>query len=273
MKTILVATDFSPAAKNAVNYAADMALAIGADLFILNIFQVPVVYSEAPIVMNLDGMEKTVEKELNEIKDQMIRSRRQKLNIKTEVRIGNFYPELKNVCEEINPYVVVMGSQGTTAAERIFFGGHAVHAMKQLEWPLITVPPAATFSKMKQICLACDFDKIKDTIPVDEIKMLVRDFNAVLHILNTGKEDKYDPEIVFQAGVLKEMLAPVNPEYHFISNDNVDQNIMEFAEKNHIDLLIVLPKRYGLLEKITHNSHTKQFVLHSHVPVMSLHHQ
>lgn len=273
MKTILVATDFSQAAKNAANYAADMALAIGADLFLLNTFQVPVVYSEAPLIMNLDEMEKTAEKALHEVKDQLIRSKRQKLNIETEVRVGNFFQELKNVCEQINPYVVVMGSQGTSAAERVFFGGHTVHAMKELEWPLITVPLTATFSDMKKICLACDFDKIKETIPVDEVKMLVRDFNASLHVLNTGRQDKYNPEIVFETRLLKEMLAPVNPEYHFISNDNVDQSIMEFAEKNHIDLLIVLPKRYGLLEKITHSSHTKQFVLHSHVPVMSLHHQ
>ena len=54
MKTILVATDFSPAAFNAVNYAADMAIAIKADLLLLHVYQIPVGYSEIPIVMNQD---------------------------------------------------------------------------------------------------------------------------------------------------------------------------------------------------------------------------
>jgi len=33
----------------------------------------------------------------------------------------------------------------------------------------------------------------------------------------------------------------------------------------------VLPKRHGLLDKLIHKSHTKQLVLHSHVPVMAFH--
>jgi len=46
---------------------------------------------------------------------------------------------------------------------------------------------------------------------------------------------------------------------------------MDFEEKNKIDLLIVLPRRHNLLGSIFHKSHTKQLVLHSHVPVMALH--
>ena len=48
MKTIIVATDFSSTALNAANYAADMALAINADLLLLYVYQLPVSYSEVP---------------------------------------------------------------------------------------------------------------------------------------------------------------------------------------------------------------------------------
>ena len=44
MKTILVATDFSSVALNATNYAADMALAINADILLLHVYQIPVSY-------------------------------------------------------------------------------------------------------------------------------------------------------------------------------------------------------------------------------------
>ena len=270
MKTILVATDFSPAALNAANYAADMALAINADILLLHVYQIPVVYLEVPVV-NEEDMMQEAEKDIIQLKEELALKRGGKLNIETEVRIGVFFPEMKTVCERIKPYTVVMGSQGTTAAERLFFGSHTVYAMKHLMWPLITVPPEAKFSSVKKIGLACDFDKVVDTTPIDEIKMLVNDFNAELHILNTGKKEVFNPEIVFESGLLEEMLAPLKPNYHFITNENTDEGIMDFAEKNHIDLLIVLPKRHGLLDKLIHKSHTKQLVLHSHVPVMALH--
>jgi nucleotide-binding universal stress UspA family protein len=271
MKTILVATDFSPAALNAVDYAADMALAIKADMLLLHVFQLPVSYSEIPMVMNEDEMKQDAEKNINELKERLSREKSGRLNIQTEVRMGTFFHELKTVCESVKPYTVVMGSQGTTASERFFFGGHTVYAMKHLMWPLITVPNGVKFSSIKKIGLACDFDKVIDTTPVREIKLLVNDFNAELHILNTGRQKVYNPETVFESGLLQEMLDSLKPNYHFITHENTDEGIMDFAEKNHIDLLVVLPKRHGLLDKLIYKSHTKQLVLHSHVPVMALH--
>src|SRR5690349_21671906 len=51
MKTLLVPTDFSPAATNATNYAADMALAMGADLYLLHVYQVPIAVTDVPLVL------------------------------------------------------------------------------------------------------------------------------------------------------------------------------------------------------------------------------
>lgn len=271
MKTILVGTDFSPAALNAVNYAADMALAINANMLLLHVYQAPVSYSDYPLVVNLEDMEQSAESEINELKIQVTRRTFDKVNISTEVIMGVYFQELKTICERIKPYTVVMGSQGTTVLEHLFLGSDAVYAMKHLIWPLITVPPGAAFSTVKKIGLACDFDKVVDTTPIDEIEKLVNDFNAELHVLNTGKKKVFNPDFIFQSGLLQQILATLKPFYHYISNENTDEGIMDFAEKNNIDLLIVLPKRHSLLDKLIHKSHTKQLVLHCHLPVMALH--
>ena len=101
--------------------------------------------------------------------------------------------------------------------------------------------------------------------------MVVRDFNAELHVVNTGSDKEFKPEVVFESGLLQEMIGPLKPDYHFITNENTDLGIIDFAEKNHIDLLIIFPRRHSLFDKIMHKSHTKQLVLHSYVPVMALH--
>lgn len=271
MKTILVATDFSAAALNASNYAVAMASTIQADILLLHVYNLPVNYNEIPVATNVEILQQDAENEMNRLKNQLIQKSDGKINVTTEVRMGLFFPELKAVCERIKPYAVITGSQGTTVAERLLLGSHAVQAMKHLEWPLITVPPGFIFSSIKKIGFACDFEKVVDTVPVDEIKKLVNDFNASLHILNTGKQKEFKPELVFESGLVQEMLGNLKPEYHFITSDNTDEAILDFAEKNKIDLLVVLPKRHGLLDKLVHKSHTKRFVLHSHVPVMALH--
>ncbi len=271
MRTILIATDFSPASLNAADYAADMAQVIHADLLLLHTYQVPVSYAEVPVAVNMTDLVLDAETRINRVKAELTTRTGNRINIETRIKEGAFFYQLQTICDEIKPYAVVMGSQGTSSTERFLFGGHAVHAMQHLEWPLITVPPGVHFSSVKKIGLACDFDKVVDTIPVDEIKMLVNDFNASLHVLNTGKRTEYNPEIVFESGLLQEMIGSLNPKYHFITAGNTDQGIVEFVEKDNIDLLVVLPKRRGILKKLLHRSTTKQFVLHSHVPVMAIH--
>jgi nucleotide-binding universal stress UspA family protein len=271
MKTIIAAVDFSDASVNAAAYAADMALAIDARLLLFHVYAVPVTYTEIPVAFTEADMLQESTDRLNEIAKDLTQKSYGRIIIDTEVRIGFFFGELKAVCERVKPYAVVMGSQGTTAIERFLLGGHTVYAMKNLNWPLITVPSYRKFSSIKKIGLACDFNDAVYTTPVEEIKTLVSDFKAELHLLNTDKAGNFDPDQIFEAGQIGEMLGALKPEFHFIANENIDEGIMDFAERNDIDLLVVLPKRHGLIDMLIHRSHTKQFVLHSHIPVLALH--
>lgn len=271
MKTIIVATDFSTAALNAAEYAADMALAIQADILLLHISEIPIAYLGIPVAATEDEMMNDAKKSLSSLKEQLMTRTNGRLKVNTELGAGVFFHELKAICGKVKPYSVVMGSQGTTAAERAFFGGHTVHAMKHLEWPLITIPPSVKFSQIKKICLACDFDKVVDSIPIDEIKRLVNDFHAELYVINSGKQELHQSDMIFESGLLQEMLVSLNPQYHFITDENTDKSIINFVEKNDIDLLIALPKRHGLLKKLIQRSVSKQLVLHSHIPVLAIH--
>ena len=271
MKKILVATDFSPAATNAANYATDLAMALHADLFLLHVTNVPVSFSEISVVLTEGELIRDAEKRMQDLKEELSKQTKNKINIETEVSTGVFFQSLKETCDKLKPYAVVIGAQGKSAVERMFFGEHASYAMRHLTWPLIAVPSGLKYSLIKKIGLASDFDHVIETMPLEEIKTLVTDFHAELHVLNTGRKQIYDPEIVFQSGLLQEMFLALKPEYHFIASEDVDEGIIEFADQHHIDLLIVLPKRHSLIDRMVHTSHTKQFVMYSHIPVMALH--
>lgn len=271
MKTILVATDFSDASKNAANYAAEMALLIGADLHLLHVFQLPFVYKEVPVVITDEELIESSKQSIERLKEEIQIKVNYKLAITTEIIKDDFFDALVRVCKRIDPYTVVMGSQGTSAAERFFFGGHAVHTIKYLEYPLITVPPGVQFKAIKKIGFACDFDHVNETVPVEEVEWLVKEFNAELHVLNIGKLGDYDPNLTYEARILKNKLGDLFPQYHFLAHKNIDDGILDFIEKNKIDLLVIIPKMHGIIGALLHKSHSKQLVLHSHVPVMAIH--
>ncbi len=272
MKTIIIATDFSSSAMNAAKYGIKMAESVNGDVLLFNVFEVLANYGEMVIDINVDNLKKDAVNDMETFKSALIQDTGTKINITSDVRLGVFSDELNTVCETINPYSVIMGSQGKVATERVLFGNHAIYAMKHLAWPLITVPITATFCSIKKIGLAYDFEKELDSNFTEEIKLIAHDFDATIHVLNAEKKDEFDADFVLLSGRLEKSLAPVTVKFHFITSNNVNEGVIDFAEKNSIDLLIVMPKYHSILEKLIHKSHLKQMVLHSHVPVLALHH-
>jgi len=274
MKTIIVPTDFSPIATNAMNFATDMAMGINASVLLLHVYQVPVSVSEVPVVlMSADDLKKSCDEKLEEAKQSLSHITSGKLKIYTESRLGDIVDELEGLCKHIQPFAVVMGTKGATGLERILFGSTALTAIRHLKWPVIVVPPGKEFGKgIKKIGFACDFKQVVETTPVQFIKQMVKEFNAELHVLNVDFENKqFRPETPEQSLLLHTMLEDVNPNYHFINQIDIEDGLNEFAETNNLDLLIAIPKKHKLLESLFNKSSTKQLVVQSHIPVMCVH--
>ena len=270
MRTIIVATDFSKSATNAAHYAASMARSLQAELFLLHAYEMPVSSGEISLPVDLDAWQQDAESLLHQLKQELETQTNGMVNIRGQVHMGSFYSELRIVCDQLKPYAVVIGSTGKTAAERILFGSSAVYTMKHLPWPVIAVPHGVAFSGIRKIGLACDMENVEG-LPWDEIGMLLKDFQAELHLLNIGLRTALDSDVKIATHFLYEKFKPLKAKFHFLNGTDIDRGILEFAEKKHIDLLIVLPRRKSLINSLLKKSHTRQFVLHSHLPVMALH--
>lgn len=274
MKTIIVSTDFSPVSLNAVNFAADMALAIDASLLLFNAYNVPVSYSDVPIVLvSVDELRKGSEQQLEALKDKVTHVTSGKVKIYTESRMGNTVDELEELCKKIQPFAVVMGAKGKTGLEKVVFGSTTLTAIRHLTWPVICVPPGKEFgSGIKKVGFACDFRQVVETTPVQFIKQIVKAFNAELHILNVDNNNKhFKPETPEQSFLLHNLLEELQPHYHFINDTDIEDGVNKFAETNNLDLVIAIPKKHKLLEGIFKASSTRQLVFQSHIPVLCVH--
>ena len=274
MKTIIVPTDFSPAALNATNYAADMALAIKANLLLFHVYQLPLSVSDTPIVLlSVDELKEAAETKLAQLKKDLGHITSGALQIDTEARLGNMSDELEDCCNNIQPLAVVMGTKGHSAVERALFGSNTLTVIKHLSWPVICVPLGKEYGTgIKRIGLACDFREVKETTPVGVIKTLVKEFKAELHVLNVDHDNKhFSTDTPYQSVLLHTALEELNPQYHYIENKDIEDGINKFAETNNLDLIITIPKKHKLLEGLFKKSSTKQLVFDSHVPVMCVH--
>ena len=142
MKTIIIPTDFSPVATNAMHYGLEMARSVNASLLLFHAYQVPVSYSDVPIILvSVDELKKSAEERLETLKKEVEHISSGSVKIYTEAVMGNFSDELENICQKINPFAVVMGSKGSAGIERVLFGSNTLAAIKHITWPVIAVPP------------------------------------------------------------------------------------------------------------------------------------
>ena len=274
MKTIIIPTDFSPVATNALHFGIDMAKAINASILLLHVYQVPVSFTDTPIVLvSIEDLRKGAEEQIEKLKKEVEHLTSGSVKVYTETRMGNVTDELETLCSKINPFAVVMGTKGSSGVERILFGSNTLNAIRHLNWPVICVPPGKAFGHgIKKIGFACDFRDVVKSTPTHFIKEFVKEFNAELHVLNVVHDNKhFKPETPEQSILLHTLLEEANPSYHFIEHADIEDGINEFAEKNNLDLIITIPKKHKLLQGIFKPSSTKQLVYQAHVPVMCVH--
>ncbi len=274
MKTIIVPTDFSPAATNAMNYAADMALALKAEILLFHAYSIPVVLGEVPIaLLSVDELKASAEAGVEKTKKDLEHITSGKIKIRTLARLGNMVDELEDVCKEEKPFAVVMGSTGASAIERTVFGSNTLTAIKHLTAPVICVPKGIEYGEgIKKIGLACDFREVAETTPVKPIREFVEAFNASFYVLNVDSNNTgFKPDTPEQSALFHNEFVNLKPEYHFLVHKDIEDGINEFAEKNNLDLIIAIPKKHKLLEGLFKKSSTRQLVFESKIPVMCVH--
>jgi nucleotide-binding universal stress UspA family protein len=274
MKAIIVPTDFSPTATNAMHYAIHMAAQVKANLILTHVYQIPVSYTDAPIVLvSVEEIRKSATARMQQLKADVEHLAGPQTKVYIEIVMGSVVDELENLCNKVKPFAVVMGAKGASGVERVLFGSNTLLAIRRLTWPVICVPPGKTYGKgIKKIGFACDFDKVVDSTPAPAIKELVKTFGAHLDILNINPDgEEREGEMPEQSLLLQTMMSELKPAFHFIQHRDIEDGINEFAIKNELDLVITIPKKHNLIERIFKETSSKQLIYHGNVPILCMH--
>ena len=111
-----------------------MACSVNADLCLLHICVLPVTYSEVPYpIENMGSLTNDAEERMLQLKEDLTRNTKGEIKIDTDVKTAaTVIGELSHYCKSKETYAVVMGTQGRSAIEKIFFGSTAIAAMSRL---------------------------------------------------------------------------------------------------------------------------------------------
>lgn len=281
MKTYLVPIDFSHASVHAAEFAAALSMRTNVEhIILMNAYYVSPYETMLPnpdmVLLREEEIEQNAAdriKKLENLKHKLI----SKVRVGVEISVHlNRTHLLRAVVENVinkNVDVVLLGSKGNTSKDESQIGSHVIRISKASPVPVIVVPPAYNFVDIKRVVVACDFNKIKETMPIAPLKRLLDKKKTELLVVNVDNDTKHmagDADRMAEETALHLMLKDYDPKYYYINNADIINGILEFASNNKAQLVIALPHKYSFFQSLLHDSVSKRLAENAAVPVLLL---
>jgi nucleotide-binding universal stress UspA family protein len=272
MKTFLVPVDFSATSLNAARYAQKFAKQVGAKIMLVHAYMPPPSFPMVEgIVYSEESLRELMQQKLDDLAKQLDQ---EDSIVKVEKMLvdGRLLQVIQTLTDAMQVFLVVMGITGAGKVKETLIGSNTLDVAKNIKAPVLIVPEDALYTNINDIGLTTDFRDVTTTIPDDKVKAFVMDSGARLHVLNVDFDHRqWTPDTPFQSGLVETMFEHFHPSYHFIESENMADGLSDYALKHSIEMLIAVPKKHNLIEKIFAGSHTKELAFHSKVPVLVMH--
>lgn len=268
MNKILVPSDFSSTAYNALLFAGDLALKFNAEIYLLNCYQLPQGNSNVMIDLQ-DILEQDSKRELAAQKATFIADPKYKdVNIQVHSVFGYLNDCTQNMVKFHGIKAVVMGTTGAATTSNKFFGSNTSKLMKKLNVPLFIVPENKKLD-FKEIAYSVADEPFKYEESSNFVKMITQEFESKLHLINIYKDKESQPTIEQRSNFSK-FFEGTSTDVHFIENEDVSEGILEYSKLSDCGLIVMIRKHYGFFEKLLHKSSTRKMAVYAGKPLLVL---
>ena len=272
MKKILVPTDFSELAENALKYAAQLAKRTDAELLLLHVYTIPV-FTENPILMNDNQyLEEQAIRGLEEAK-QSVEELNSGLKVSFDARVGFPIDIIAVHAEEHHADIIIMGTQGTGYVHERMMGSTASALIRKVGIPVMVIDKHVQFREPKNIVLAVDYKETDNRSVLKPLRNLVERFHSHVCVLNVYSDANSIPtyDEIDENFRLDKALKGIEHTFFEVNNPDAMQAINDFVKKQNIDMITIISRKHYLIGRIFREPFTQKMAFHSEVPFLALH--
>ncbi len=271
MNKILVPTDFSKAANNALDYAISLAKKMNLDVLLLNAYSMPRSGSAVMIDVS-DMLKKDSETKLKEEVDR-VEASLGSVNLEARAHNGMAVPTISHVCSTEDIAYIVMGTTGATGLKETFIGSNTASLIRETNVPLIAVPESfSTMTDDFHVAISTDLRHLDSANVFNPLKKMVKQEGGTVHLINISEDlTKVDPtNFVAEAIDVDDIFAGIDHSFKFIENKDIEEGILNYIGEGDVTMLVVVSRKRNFFERLFHKSISKKLTMHSPVPIMVL---
>jgi nucleotide-binding universal stress UspA family protein len=269
---ILVPTDFSEVANNALNHAVTVAKAYKNGITLLSIIEESFLgglFSGGQKDLVKEAMETRLSKMATDIKSAY------GIEVNTRIEIGRVYKTIAEIANEENFDSIIMGSHGASGLEQVI-GSNASRTIQYSKIPVVVVKNQPIREGYKKIIMPIDLS-IESRQKVEWGIHIAKQFDSEVHVVYTGSTDEFNHNRI--NATIKHVEHELNAAgIRFVTAEiegkvleNFATEVLSYAENVKADLLIVMTHTEKGLTEMVIGTLTQQLVNRSeNIPVMCI---
>ncbi len=276
MRKVLVPTDFSENAFNALKYACQVFKYERCEFFVIHTYADEVYGQEVLVAQNLleerkedasTNSEKLLKKTLEAIK---LYSPNPKHAFKAIAAFGALTDEVNDWVNTENIDVVVMGTRGETNDQKRTFGSNALQVLKYVHCPVLAIPGNYEYHPPKEVLFPTNY-----MVPYKrrELKLLCEmagSFRSTIHFLYIDPIEVLSNRQADNKAFLESTLSKPTLRFGTTAKKDKTSAIMKYISDKQIDLLVLVNSRHSYMEDMLYRSTIDQIGLQVGIPFLVL---
>jgi nucleotide-binding universal stress UspA family protein len=270
MKNIFIATDFTPASKNAALYGIELAKHYNAKVYLFHAFQ----NQKAKTGSLIHGDDDI---NLKQLSREWLTEQAAFLNENGSVNLEMCSGEgaaadaiIENALAK-KADLIICAMKGTAKVFRKIFGSVTLSLIDKSNIPLIVVPDSVAFQKPTNIALAMDIDPATSPATLQLLKNVGENFYSKVSVVYALKENFNEDDVVkFSPPVNISEITHLYPKYEFRVGNDIVKTIESFTNEQAVNMLAIIPHKHTRTERWFTKSVTKELVFQANLPVLVL---
>lgn len=272
MKQILVATDFSVCAANAMKYAMKLAKVL--DTSVCVIHAIPPTAGINNNIYNaifIENYYKNKREALTEWAGKFSKDKKYKdIKVTTLGDVGFLKAVISRYIKRHPVEMLVMGITGSTGITGIV-GSNASLIVNKIKIPTLIVPLASKFTKVPVITLATDYETRLSSEDVNALNEVVKAFGCrEMQVLYVDEEPN-QKQLEIGEIKLKCLIKRTELKFNYLPNPSPLNGIMDFIAFNNTDLLCLVKHHHNIVYRLFSRSTVNQVMNKSVKAILVLH--
>lgn len=270
MKKILVPTDFSIQAENALQVAAQMAQKNDSEIYLLHSMEMPLHLANTGNTGSLPEalyFIKLAEKHFSELLE---RPYLQDVTIHETIGHGEIYSDIREAVEKNKIDLVVMGSHGANGFKEMFIGSNTEKVVRTSAIPVLVIKNPHPNFEISDFVFATDFSE-ECRMAFGRAQDFARTVGATMHLLyiNTPSDFKTSSEAQNMMNSFVKGMGVENFTLNIYNDTSVEKGILGFAKDNKAQLVGMSTHGRKGLSHFFNGSISEDLVNHAQMPVIT----